>query len=157
MGYVPRPPDANKFTPLNSDKFYGAANAVPHPHAGSELTNCMWKNLTANSKDDPILDVASAFPLEQKFETFMDATGMKSFPVKSKFPTLMRAAYMNCVTPDRQQVSERNGTSKLGTEDLLRGWAAIRQRRAAEVALKGQNVLFGSTDLYENARELSNK
>ena len=59
---IHRPPDQNHFTRLNPNKMYGARNAVPNPNAGYQLTDCAYKNLTSNGKDDPILQVAQAFP-----------------------------------------------------------------------------------------------
>ena len=155
---IHRPADQNHFTKLNANKMYGASNVVPHPNAGYKNTDCAFKNLTTNSKDDPIVNVASMFPNTKSHSKFLNNTDLDSFPVGSTFPMAMRSVYQNCQDVSRQKVSERAGmTSRLGMASLLRPWAQSFQIRQQQVKNYQQehgvnvNMMFNAGSDFYNA------
>ena len=59
---VARSKNAKKFTTLDPDRVYGAGNVVSSEGAGNQFKDCSYKNLTVNSRDDPIIHAGSMFP-----------------------------------------------------------------------------------------------
>jgi hypothetical protein len=161
VDYVPRPPDQAHFNKLNPNKFYGASNAVPHPNAGYEMTNCAYKNLTVQDDKDPILGVADLLPSQTLNKEFIENTDLTTFPVGNAYPSLARSAYMNCIQVDRSQISERTGLQhRVGAMDLLRNWGQVYLNRGSEVTAAAKadkftpSLMFGASSDFLSFAEL---
>ena len=161
VGFIPRPPDQAHFNKLNPNKFYGASNAVPHPNAGYEMTNCAYKNLTVQDDKDPILAVADLLPSQTLNKQFIENTDLTTFPVGNAFPSLARSAYMNCIQVDRSQISERSGLQRrIGPMDLLRNWGQVYLARGAQTTAAAKadvinpDLMFNATGDFLSFAEL---
>lgn len=131
----PTPAQAAGARDAASTRTYGAANVVPDERAGNKLSDCAFNNLSANSKDDPILDVAKMFPSTTAFNKMKTSgTALDSFPVNgSTYLDRTRQAH-------KQAYVVRNGI----------GQASLKAARKAAQGgigngLRGQHAMFYST------------
>lgn len=148
MADVKRPPDQKNFNQLNPKKMYAAANVVPGEGAGYQLNDCAFKNITANSKNDPILEVAKMFPGVSAHENMMQTIDAQTFPVSSTYPLALRQTALSSVDA-RAGIAATNLKalmSKSGRRGNLRNDQGIWFGASANVSTQvaKQPAIFGS-------------
>ena len=135
MANIVRPPDQGKFNTLNPKKMYAAANVVPDETAGYQLSDCAFKNITANSKNDPILDVARMFPGVSAHQNMMQKIDAQTFPVSSTYPLALRQTFLGAVDmrPGISSSSAKAMKKRSGARNQLRNGDALWYGASANV------------------------